>query len=168
MKTIQDVRNKLAQEILDFQLFADLLPGGYRPEVALLDGKGKKIRKDAAADYWNPISGEISITFIKREDSEVSAEKSRIFADPAQTLASKQRRTVGQTKAQRNPVLSNTAVPAPVHAEAGAELPKDLVEAIKALDSAEQKVSFVSLKWFRDQFLPNFASFWAGTPGTNP
>jgi hypothetical protein len=43
-------------------------------------------------------------------------------------------------------------------------LPRPLAEAIRALDAAEHKVSFVSLKWFRDQFLPGFGVSWAATP----
>jgi hypothetical protein len=43
-------------------------------------------------------------------------------------------------------------------------LPSQLVEAVRALDVAEHKVAFVSLKWFRDQFLPGFGVAWAATP----
>ena len=39
-----------------------------------------------------------------------------------------------------------------------------LAEAIRALDAAEHKVSFVALKWFRDQFLPGFGVAWAAAP----
>jgi hypothetical protein len=45
-----------------------------------------------------------------------------------------------------------------------AALPSQLSEAIRALDAAEHKVAFVSLKWFRDQFLPGFGVAWAATP----
>jgi len=43
-------------------------------------------------------------------------------------------------------------------------LPAQLVEAVRALDAAEHKVSFVALKWFRDQFLPGFGVAWAAMP----
>lgn len=168
METIQDVRSKLAEEMLHFQPIADLMPGGYRLEVALLDGKGKKIRKDAAANYWNPISGEISITFVKREDSRDSTVKSQGSTDRVKQLTPDQNRIIERMRAERRPVMHERVTPEPTQSTAsGVELPKELVEVIKALDSAEQKVSFVALKWFRDQFLPNLASVWTGAPGTN-
>ncbi len=43
-------------------------------------------------------------------------------------------------------------------------LSQPLTEAIRALDKAERSVSFVSIKWFRDQFLPNSGVSWAATP----
>ena len=48
--------------------------------------------------------------------------------------------------------------------EAGTSLAKPLIEAIRALDAAERSVSFVALKWFRDQFLPGRGVSWAGGP----
>jgi len=43
-------------------------------------------------------------------------------------------------------------------------LRSQLSEAVRALDAAEHKVAFVSLKWFRDQFLPGFGLVWAAMP----
>lgn len=43
-------------------------------------------------------------------------------------------------------------------------LPMHLVEAVKALDAAERVGAFVSLKWFRDQYLPGLGTSWAAAP----
>jgi hypothetical protein len=43
-------------------------------------------------------------------------------------------------------------------------LSQPLTEAIRALDKAERSVSFVSIKWFRDQFLPSSGASWAAVP----
>ena len=43
-------------------------------------------------------------------------------------------------------------------------LSQPLTEAIRALDVAERRVSFVAIKWFRDQVLPSAGVSWAATP----
>jgi hypothetical protein len=48
--------------------------------------------------------------------------------------------------------------------EAITVLSQPLAEAIRALDAAEHRVSFVALKWFRDQFLPSCGLSWAAAP----
>jgi hypothetical protein len=103
--------------------------------VALLDGKSKtsrKKRKDAAAHNWDPLSGSVSITFVKPEASATHSKKAHF-----------------QSKPEEKPAVMALPVP--------------LAEAIRALDAAEHKVSFVALKWFRDQFLPGFGVAWAAT-----
>jgi hypothetical protein len=120
MKSIEDIQSAYSKAV------SALLPAGYRAEVALLDGKGRKKRRDAAARNWDPLSGSVLIT-LKPE-----APLSR----PARIR-------------EKQPL---------------AALPSQLVEALRALDAAEHKVAFVSLKWFRDQFLPGFGVAWAATP----
>lgn len=120
MKSIEDIQSAYSKAV------SALVPAGYSAEVALLDGKGRKKRKNAAARNWDPHSGAVLIT-LKPEAS---------VKHPAKVRAKQ---------------LATT-------------LPSQLAEAIRALDAAEHKVSFVSLKWFRDQFLPGFGVAWAATP----
>jgi hypothetical protein len=127
MKTIEDIQGAYAQVV------SPLVPPGYSAVVALLDGNGRKKRKDAAARNWDPVAGSVSITFVKPE-----------------------RPVAHRGKAQ---ISSKSEAKVPTSA-----LPTPLVEAIRALDTAEHKVSFVALKWFRDQFLPGFGLAWAATP----
>jgi hypothetical protein len=120
MELIEDIQSAFAKAV------GALVPAGYRAEVALLDGKGRKKRRDAAARNWDPLSGSVLITLKPQAP----------IACPAQFP--------GQ------------------HTKGG--LPSQLAEAVRALDAAEHKVAFVSLKWFRDQFLPGFGVAWAATP----
>lgn len=127
MKTIEDIQGAYAQVV------SPLVPQGYSAVVALLDGNGRKKRKDAAARNWDPVAGSVSITFVKPEAPVAHPEKAQSRSKPEEKL----------------PTLA---------------LPTPLAEAIRALDAAEHKVSFVALKWFRDQFLPGFGVSWAATP----
>ena len=120
MKSIEDIQSAYSEAV------SALVPAGYCAEVALLDGKGRKKRKDAAARNWDPHSGSVSITLKPQASAK----------HPAKVRA-------------KQPVTA---------------LPVQLAEAIRALDSAEHKVAFVSLKWFRDQFLPGLGLSWAATP----
>jgi len=61
------------------------------------------------------------------------------------------------------PATARSETPS-IAAEAVAVLSRPLAEAIRALDAAERKVSFVSIKWFRDQFLPSSGVSWAAAP----
>jgi hypothetical protein len=126
MKSIEDIQAAYSKAV------SVLVPAGYRAEVALLDGKGRKKRKDAAARNWDPLSGSVSIT-LKPE------------ASVSYSLRAK-------------PILNSQ------EKHSVTTLPPQLTEAVRSLDAAEHKVSFVSLKWFRDQFLPGCGVSWAATP----
>ncbi len=127
MKTIEDIQGTYAEAL------SSLIPPGYSAVVALLDGNGRKKRKDAAARNWDPLSGSVSITFVKPEAPVTHPAKAQ-----------------NQPKSEETPAVMALSTP--------------LAEAIRALDAAEHKVSFVALKWFRDQFLPGFGVAWAATP----
>lgn len=119
MQSIEDIQSAYSKAV------SALVPAGYCAEVALLDAKGRKKRKDAAARNWDPLSGSVLITL----------KPDQLAGRPAKMR-------------DQQPV---------------AGLPSQLSEAVRALDAAEHKVAFVSLKWFRDQFLPGFGVAWAAT-----
>jgi hypothetical protein len=120
MKSIEDIEAAYSQAV------NPLVPAGYRAEIALLDAKGRKKRKDAAARNWDPLSGSVLITL-----------------RPVPPVGR-------HSKVRERPLVD--------------ALPSQLSEAVRALDAAEHKVAFVSLKWFRDQFLPGFGVAWAAMP----
>ncbi len=125
LKTIKEVQSEYTR------VLSGLAPSGYSPVVALLDKNGRKKRKDAAAHNWDPASGQVSVTFIRKE----------------------------------SPSQERTSPPRPSPESVSSVLPPALTEAIRALDSAERRGSFVALKWFRDQFLPGHGASWATAPG---
>ena len=106
MKSIEDIQGAYKRAV------SALVPAGYCAEVALLDGKGRKKRRDAAARNWDPLSGSVLIT---------------LKPEPPARRPAKIR--------EKQPV---------------AALPSQLAEAVRALDAAEHKVAFVSLKCFRE------------------
>jgi hypothetical protein len=132
IETIEDLEHAYAEAV------SSLIPSGYSAVVELFPGKEKnkksrKKRKDSAAHNWDPLSGSVSITFVKPESP-----TSHLVKAEAQSYSPGE------------------------HSPAG--LSSQLAEAVRALDAAEHKVAFVSLKWFRDQFLPGFGVAWAATP----
>lgn len=125
LKTIEDVQNDYAQAL------RSLTPSGYSPIVALLDDGGRKKRRDASARNWDPVTGSISVKFVKEEAPTASLAKATEKTEPNADES----------------MLSQA-----------------LAEAIRALDTAERRVSFVAIKWFRDQVLPGAGVSWAATP----
>lgn len=125
------------------RILVDYLPqtAGYSPEIEIYEN-GRKKRRDASRDSWRPGSGEIRIRFggaTTKPQSEIS------------------------------PGL-DVQDPVPSHAEAlvpgGARTPLgQLADLVKSLEKAEQRpgFEFVSLKWFRDLFLPAEAHEWAAS-----
>jgi hypothetical protein len=61
MQTIEDIQGAFAQAV------EALVPPEHAAVVALLDSSGRKKRRDAAGRNWDPMSGSVSITFVKTE-----------------------------------------------------------------------------------------------------
>ncbi len=132
-KTIDTVEEELAQPSNLSSLLNAMQREGYRPRVELLDKKRRKKRKSAAAENWSPKFGDMIRIHFEPAGEEVIRPEARPEAQAA----------TGQS-------------------ELGAGPRNDL---IRALDRAEAQPGFrfVSLKWFRDSFLPREAYAWAGT-----
>jgi hypothetical protein len=184
-KTIEDIGNEYARAL------AGLAPSGYFPKVALLDDSGRKKRKDAAARNWNPLSGSISITYERPGDSENAIElplrETNTLAQKIDKSVEKMMKATGmrsedaaqavtdfQQKAKERDEKRTLSVSKALEPTGSvppavvSELPAQIAEAIRALDSAERSGSyFVALKRFRDQELPRLGGKWAMAPAAN-
>jgi hypothetical protein len=108
------------------------VPQSYRVCVSLVDASGRKKRSTAGADNWSPDSGRLEIWLEPCPDNPV-AENSVLPG-----------RDSGLQNQPNDPGPTVDVHPA-------------LVELVKALDRAESRPgwNFVSLKKFRDEFLPS-------------
>ncbi len=135
--TIEELESQLEQRLTENSVFRTYVPEGYRPHVELFGNgaKPRKKRKNASADSWSPDSGEIHISFVRIE-----------------TRAAK---TAGRSSERLTGSLTHAEPPLPVR-NPGSDL-------IRALHKAESRpgFDFVSLKWFRDLFLPAEGFDWA-------
>lgn len=106
------------------------VPDSCRVCVSLVDSKGRKKRSNAAAENWSPNSGKLEVWLEacpENQDKEASAR--------------------AQNAELNTRVVSGRATP---------DLHPATIELIRALDRAEARPgwNFVSLKKFRDEFLP--------------
>lgn len=135
--TIEQLESQLEQKLTENSVFRAYVPEGYRPHVEFFSNgaKPRKKRKNASADSWSPDSGEIRISFVRNE-SRAAKTAERSAERPAESLTS--------------------AVP-PVRAR------NPSIDLIRALHKAESRpgFDFVSLKWFRDLYLPAEGFDWA-------
>lgn len=113
--------------------------GDYEPRVSIRyrDG-GRKIRSDADASYFEPEACEVVIRFVASDE---------LQDDNGPTDADVPKAGGGRAGARD-------------YETAMEQLLGDLAE----VESARE---FVSLKWFRDQYLPSRGHDWAGDPRDN-
>lgn len=108
------------------------------PQVSIRNlDKGRKVREDADAGYFDPDRCEVVIRFVAVESS----------PEPEDWLESSTLRPDG--KADVFDFETATG------------------QLLDALQEAEGKRPFVGLKWFRDQFLPASGHAWANDPRTS-
>lgn len=125
-----------------------LTPSGYHPVVELQED-GRKKRRTASIDNWNPDTGEILISFAKDEQA--------IAKLPVRASEQRDRSTI---TASRVPAVTP---PGPAHQQLPANVSTRAVEELcSALEEAEREGrAFIALKWFRDKFLPTKGFGWA-------
>lgn len=139
--------NKLSIEQVELQVSRNLhpslkvalqqvgysVPQSYRVCVSLVDSGGRKKRSNAGAENWSPDSGRLEIWLEPCPENQIEENRATIAQDsgPEKQADSDSGTTVGLHPAT--------------------------VELIRALDRAEAKPgwNFVSLKKFRDEFLPS-------------
>ena len=140
-KALKFLRNtsNLPPELADLR---HLAPKGLEPHVSLVrpdaDRRVRKIRRNAAAEYWQPADCQALIGYERRDEAP----------------------SISDREASDNQ-LSGESI------DSRAEAPPNLSESrienlIEALDRAESRpeMRFVALKWFRDTFLPNRGFSW--------
>jgi hypothetical protein len=132
-ETIEAFESRLEQDLSELR---SLVPPGYRAHVQLLEAgrKGRKKRKDAAADSWTPESGEVRIYFEPDK------------ASPKQQIA---------VPAQASPC---TTEPGSLRADPVSDIVRSLNRA-----ESRPGFDFIALKWFRDFFLPGERFEWASS-----
>ena len=117
-----------------------MAPKGLEPQVSFVrsdkDRKIRKIRRNAAADYWQPGDCQALIGY-EREDSSGS-DRTAVVDQPS-----------GQ------PDNTHAADPA----NSSEERLKNLIEALVQAESSPER-RFVALKWFRDTLLPRQGFSW--------
>lgn len=108
------------------------------PQVSIRNlDKGRKVREDADASYFDPDRCEVVIRFVAVE-SALEPEDWR----ESSTHSPEEKADVFDFETATGQLLD-------------------------ALQEAEGKRPFVGLKWFRDQFLPASGHAWAGDPRTS-
>lgn len=136
---------KLTPELEEVRNF--LFPPDFIPVIQLEKG-GRKMRSTAAAWNWTPETGDV-----------------RIYFDPTPTETE---------PSPAAPSVSSEFLPADLEdgpSSAGAEVvvavsPHEVIECCQSLAVAERSPNrqFVSLKWFRENFLTTVDFPWAQTP----
>lgn len=140
MVTIGDSQAGLEQSLAD--VLHEILPQtvGYAVKVEILE-KDRKKRSDASRLSWRPGQGEIRITFPSGANLAPTnpSQTNQQHLDPSVLHPSMSQRQAGMTP--------------------------QWADVIQSLQSAEQRpgFDFVSLKWFRDLFLPAEEHGWANS-----
>ena len=145
-KALKCLRNasSLPPELEDLR---HLAPKGLEPQVSLIrsdkDRKIRKIRRNAAADYWQPGDCQALIGYERREEGSSGSDRTAVAGQPS-----------GQPHSTRAADPSNSSQ----------ERIKNLVEALDQAESSPER-RFVALKWFRDTFLPGRSFSWTFDDG---
>ena len=131
--------DSLPPELVDLR---HLAPDGLEPQVSFVrldkDRKIRKIRRSAAADYWQPGNCQALIAYERREEGSSDSDRAAAANQPSQ-----------------QPDNTRAADPA----NSSEERIKNLVEALDQAESNPER-RFVALKWFRDTFLPGRGFSW--------
>ena len=146
-KTILDIAHDVEASLACLSTF-DLQPEldgllhlaieDHEPQVSFRRAdSGRKIRSNAAASYFDPDTCEVVIDFVPIEESQ----------DEVSPVASEADARIASAREFDNSMLMD-----------------QLVESLKA---AEEQREFVSLTWFRDQYLPTSGPDWARDPRVN-
>jgi hypothetical protein len=122
-----------------------LAPPGYQAIVELCSENGRSKRRNAMADTWSPEEDEVRIYFERADEEE-----------PAPRAARAPRAGRDQSAEEKE----NYGEPSP------AEIEDRIRDLCAALAEAERGGhAFISLKWFRDSFLPRKSYGWNQSPG---
>lgn len=148
MNTVNDLQTQLQLALENLRTFQDRLPAPLQPLVCLAPPPGsraivslrhaksnRQVKRTAPADRWSPRTGYLEIRY------EPVASEERPAAQPA--AARELTATIGQRDL-------------PAHETSARMNEAPMNDLLRALGKAEQdpQLTFVSLKWFRDTYLP--------------
>ncbi len=140
-KALKALRNTsdLPAELADLR---HLAPKGMEPQVLLVrpdtDRRVRRIRRNAAAEYWQPAECQALIGYERRD--EAASITDREAGD------SELSRGIIDSRVEGPPNLSESRI-------------KNLIEALDEAESSPER-RFVALKWFRDTYLPGRGFSW--------
>jgi hypothetical protein len=144
MKTIGNVRPALTHSITD--AVREHLPqtAGFSIEIDIFENDRKK-RSDASQNSWQPARGEIRIRFVG--STRAGLEEAEIYSQPDHN---------GQT------ILDSSSSRSSQNAT-GLQIQVELIHCLRKAET-RPGFEFVSLKWFRDLFLPAQEYEWSRNP----
>ena len=140
-RALKALRNTsdLPPELADLR---HLAPKGLEPQVSLVrpdtDRRVRKIRRNAAAEYWQPAECQALIGFERKDEAASIPDRE---ADDSQLS-----RESIDSRVDGPPNLSESRI-------------KNLIETLDEAESSPER-RFVALKWFRDTFLPGRGFSW--------
>ena len=116
-------------------------PAGLRADVSLRSANGRQKKRNAPAASWTPDSGVIEISYRVGTHEETQATEQATD-------------TMARTEPEPKSAAPARAAIDPAH---------DVVLTL-AKAELDPKLGFVSLKWFRDSYLPQQGHSWAAVP----
>ena len=138
LKALRNISD-LPPELADLR---HLAPKGLEPQVSLVrpdtDRRVRKIRRNAAAEYWQPAECQALIGFERKDEAASIPDRE---ADDSQLS-----RESIDSRVDGPPNLSESRI-------------KNLIETLDEAESSPER-RFVALKWFRDTFLPGRGFSW--------
>ncbi len=141
-KALKCLRNapSLPPELEDLR---HLAPKGLEPQVSFIrsdkDRKIRKIRRNAAVDYWQPGNCQALIAYERREEDSPGSDRPAHQSDQP-------------SERQNDTHVADKE-------NSSGERIKNLIEALDQAESSPER-RFVALKWFRDTFLPGQGFSW--------
>lgn len=148
-KTILDVQSEIETALHCLSTLGETLPDkiralvklappkGFRARISLQHAKNKRqIKRNSPAEGWAPDSGLVEIAY---ETSE--ADEAEVIESPTAAVD----------------------LPQAVPTEADSDPARDVVTALAKVEQDPQ-LGFVSLKWFRDTYVPQQGFPWAAIP----
>jgi hypothetical protein len=123
-----------------------LAPPGYQAIVELCSENGRSKRRNASSDTWSPEEDEVRIYFERLDEGESAP------------------------RAARAPRTGRDQAPAEEIENYNEQSPAEMEDRIRDLCAALAEAergghAFISLKWFRDSFLPRKTYGWNQSPG---
>ena len=175
MKTIESVQSDIEKALAALSSLASQLPSVLQPlvylspksglavQVSLRHGnlkKNRQIKANAPKDNWSPESDIVFISYeekVRVEESVPNEKVREVIPVPTSELPIRQQLNPASVAPMAN-TSSVQQMNVPRVADDSLSHTREL---LLALDQAERSTQFVSLKWFRDTFLPQQNLGWA-------